>query len=134
MSRTRSIFNKALRAKIVELSYIFPSAAELARQLNIRPELLYRWRSQFPSMGNANPNQLADMDMSEMEELVARLKEEIQNHKQEQDLLIRKMNDLALLVPKVKDGGHSSNVPWLIRIFGTLKQSRVSRNMKKLTN
>ena len=87
MKRERRKFTKEFKLNAVELSYTRSSIAELAGELEIRPELLYRWRSEFASYqgksfpGNGHPK------MTEEESEVARLKKELAEIRMERDIL-----------------------------------------------
>lgn len=47
MSIPRRKFNREFKLRAIELSYERESIRELAQELEIRPELIYRWRSEF---------------------------------------------------------------------------------------
>jgi transposase len=87
MSRERRTFTREFKVNAVELSYSRQNIVELANELNIRPALLYRWRSEFSSYkgasfpGNGNPKMTAE------ESEVARLKKELAEMKMERDIL-----------------------------------------------
>lgn len=49
MSKTRRTFTREFKLYAVELSYERDSPVSLANELNIRAELLYRWRNKFAS-------------------------------------------------------------------------------------
>jgi len=50
MKRERRKFTREFKLYAVELSYTSSSIAELASELKVRPELLYRWRSELRSL------------------------------------------------------------------------------------
>ena len=87
MSRTRRTFTKEFKLNAVELSYSRGNIVELANELKIRPELLYRWRSEFASCqgtsfpGNGNPK------MTEEQKEIARLQKELAEMQMERDIL-----------------------------------------------
>jgi len=87
MKRERRTFTREFKLNAVELSYRRSSIAELANELNVRPELLYRWRSEFGTYqdksfpGNGKPL------MTEGESEVARLKKELAEMRMERDIL-----------------------------------------------
>ncbi len=47
MKETRKIYSKEFKQKAVELSNVRGSVQEIARDLELRVELLYRWRREF---------------------------------------------------------------------------------------
>lgn len=69
------------------MSFNRDNIKELANELNVRPELIYRWRGEFASYqgksfpGNGNPK------MTEEESELARLKRELAEIKMERDIL-----------------------------------------------
>ena len=60
MTRTRRIFDREFKLKVVELSYSRQNIRALAFEYEIRPELIYRLRSEFATLegvsfpGNGN--------------------------------------------------------------------------------
>ena len=99
MKKTRKKYDKEFKQKAIELSNLRGSVAEIAEELGINPELIYRWRrelSQHQSgafSGNGNKNQ------SEEEKEISRLKKELQNVKMERDILKK-----AISIFSVSDG------------------------------
>jgi transposase len=49
MTDNRKVYSKEFKQKAVELSEVRGNMREVADELGIRPELLYRWRSEFRS-------------------------------------------------------------------------------------
>jgi transposase len=87
MERERRTFTREFKLNAVELSFKRGSIVELANELKIRPELIYRWRSEFASYqgksfpGNGKPK------MTEEESEIARLKKELADIRMERDIL-----------------------------------------------
>jgi transposase len=87
MERKRRKFTREFKVNAVELSFIRENIAELAHELDIRPELIYRWRSEFASYqgrsfpGNGKPK------TTEEESEIARLKKELADMRLERDIL-----------------------------------------------
>ena len=87
MKQERRTFPREFKLNAVELSYSKSSIVELANELNIRPELLYRWRTEFASYqgtsfpGNGKPK------MTEEESEVSQLKKELAEMRMERDIL-----------------------------------------------
>jgi len=87
MERTRRKFTREFKINAVELSFSRENIVELAHELDIRPELIYRWRSEFASYqgksfpGNGKPK------MTEEESEIARLKRELADMRIERDIL-----------------------------------------------
>lgn len=87
MKRERRKFTREFKLNAVELSYTRSSVVELASELEIRPELLYRWRSEFASyQGKSFPGN-GNVKMTEEESEVARLKKELADMRMERDIL-----------------------------------------------
>ena len=99
MKQSRRTFTKEFKMNAVELSYSRANVVELANELVIRPELLYRWRSEFASFkgksfpGNGKPKQ------TEEESENAKLKKELADMRMERDILKK-----AVSIFSVSDG------------------------------
>lgn len=84
---TRRKFDREFKLKAVELSYAREHIKALAEELHVRPELIYRWRSEFASLekasfpGNGNPKRNAEQAE------VARLQKELADMRMERDIL-----------------------------------------------
>ncbi len=87
MKETRKHYSKEFKQKAVELSNVRGNAQEVARELGIRAELLYRWRSELnqnPSLAfSGNGNRQLTPDQKEL----ADLKKELRDVKMERDIL-----------------------------------------------
>ena len=87
MKQERRRFTREFKLNSVELSYSRSNLVELANELQVRPELLYRWRSEFASYqgksfpGNGKPK------MTEQETEISRLKKELKEMQMERDIL-----------------------------------------------
>ena len=87
MKQKRRTFTREFKMNAVELSYSKSNIVELANELTIGPELLYRWRTEFASYqgksfpGNGKPK------LTEEESEVARLKKELAGMRMERDIL-----------------------------------------------
>jgi transposase len=87
MTETRRIFDREFKIKVVELSYSRPNIRDLAQEMDLRPELIYRWRSEFAALeGKSFPGN-GNKRMSEEETEVARLKKELADMRMERDIL-----------------------------------------------
>jgi transposase len=87
MNRSRRKFTRDFKLKAVELSYSRSSIAELATELEIRPELLYRWRQEFGNYkGQSFPGNGKPL-MTEEESKVDRLQKELAEMRMERDIL-----------------------------------------------
>ena len=79
--------DRDFKLKAVELSYQKENIRDLAQDLGIRPELIYRWRNEFATLkgksfpGNGNAKQ------TEEDSELARLKRELADVTMERDIL-----------------------------------------------
>jgi len=87
MSKTRKQYDREFKLMAVELSKSRDNMASLAKELDVRPELLYRWRrelTQQPLTGfPGNGNRLRTPEQEE----IYRLKKELQELQIERDIL-----------------------------------------------
>jgi len=85
--KERRQFNREFKLKVVELSYERENIKELANEMDLRPELIYRWRSQFSVLKeNSFPgNGKKKMTLEESE--IARLRKELADVRMERDIL-----------------------------------------------
>lgn len=87
MKETRKNYSKEFKQKAVELSDVRGSVQEISRELDVRSELIYRWRrelSRKPSLafsGNGNKQ------LTEEQKELTRLKRELADVKMERDIL-----------------------------------------------
>jgi transposase len=87
MKETRKIYSKEFKQKAVELSNLRGSVQEISRELDVRPELVYRWRKEFSQKpllafsGNGN------RQLNEEQKELFRLKRELADVKMERDIL-----------------------------------------------
>jgi transposase len=87
MKETRKIYSKEFKQKAVELSHVRGNVQEIARELGVRAELIYRWQKEIKlnpelAFGGNGKKQLTE----EQKEL-ARLKRELADVKMERDIL-----------------------------------------------
>lgn len=87
MAETRRKHDREFKLKAVELSYQKDNIRELAYDLGVRPELIYRWRSEFASLSGKSFPGNGNKKMTEEEAEVARLKKELANMTIERDIL-----------------------------------------------
>lgn len=87
MNKERRTFTREFKLNAVELSYSRPNVVGLSNELQIRPELLYRWRSEFASyQGKSFPGN-GKQKMTEGETEIARLKKDLAEMRMEGDIL-----------------------------------------------
>ena len=54
MTQERQKYDREFKQKAVELSFARGNTREIAKELGIRPELLYRWRREYQQYENNN--------------------------------------------------------------------------------
>ena len=87
MTKQRTYYDREFKQKAVELSYARGNAKEIAEELGIRPELLYRWRREYEKyQDNSFPGK-GRPKMTDLEKENARLQKELREAKRERDIL-----------------------------------------------
>lgn len=87
MAKIRRKFDRSFKLKAVELSYQREHLKELAKELGIRAELLYRWRSEFADRQGASFPGNGKVGMTEQESEIAQLKKALADMQMERDIL-----------------------------------------------
>ena len=87
MIKERQKYDRDFKQKAVALSFAPANAQELARELGIRPELLYRWRREYQRYEKNSFPGKGKPKMTDLEREVARLKSELRDAKMERDIL-----------------------------------------------
>lgn len=87
MSRERRVFDKEFKLMSVELSNSRPDLSALAKELDIPPAMLYRWRREFSAKQNGSFPGNGKVILSETEQELARLKKELRETQMERDIL-----------------------------------------------
>jgi len=87
MGETRKIYSKEFKQKAVELSNVRGNAQEIARELGIGAELIYRWRREMKNnpdlaFGGHGKAQLTPEQIE-----MAKLRKELADVKMERDIL-----------------------------------------------
>jgi transposase len=101
---TRRRFDRAFKLKAVELSFQRDNMRELAHELGVRPEMLYRWRSEFATLDKGSFPGNGKKKMTEEESEIARLKKELYDVRMERDILKK-----AVGIFSKSDGRHTSS-------------------------
>lgn len=87
MTKTRKKYSKEFKQKAVELSTVRGNTQQIARELGISAELLYRWRKEMkynPDLAFSG-NGKAQLTAEQKE--LARIKRELADVKMERDIL-----------------------------------------------
>ena len=103
MTQERQKYGRDFKQKAVELSFVRGNAKEIAEELGIRPELLYRWRREYQQYENNSFPGKGKPKLTEMEREVARLKKELRDAKMERDILKKAVSIFS------KSDGKSTN-------------------------
>lgn len=87
MSRERKAYTKEFKLMSVELSNTRSDLSALARELDISPALLYRWRKEHSvKQGSSFPGN-GKVILNEGEQELARLRKELRDTQIERDIL-----------------------------------------------
>ena len=87
MIKERQSYDREFKQKAVELSFARGNAKEIAEELGIRPELLYRWRREYQHYEKNSFPGKGKPKMTDLERENARLKKELRDAKMERDIL-----------------------------------------------
>ena len=102
--KTRRKYDREFKQMVVELSYNREDLSALASELDIRSDLIYRWRREaakhqaasFPGQGNKT--------LTEEQKEIARLKKELRDAQIERDILKK-----AVSIFSKNDGKYSNS-------------------------
>ncbi len=87
MEKERRKFSREFKLNAVQLSYSRANIKELANELDVRPELIYRWRSELASyQGSSFPGN-GKQKLTEEESEIACLKKALAEMRMERDIL-----------------------------------------------
>jgi len=87
MSRVRKTYPKEFKLMSVELSNTRNDLTALAKELDIQPSLLYRWRKEYLIKAASSFPGNGKVILTEAEQEVARLKKELRETQMERDIL-----------------------------------------------
>ena len=87
MTKERQTYDKEFKQKAVELSFARGNAREIAEELGIRPELLYRWRREYQHYDKNSFPGKGKPKMTDLERVNAQLKKDLRDAKMERDIL-----------------------------------------------
>jgi transposase len=87
MSRERKAYPQEFKLMSVELSHTRADLPALAKEMDITPKLLYRWRNEFSAkQGSSFPGN-GKVILTESEQELARLRKELRDTQLERDIL-----------------------------------------------
>lgn len=104
MSRVRKAYPKEFKLMSVELSNTRSDLTALAKELDIKPSLLYRWRKEYSSKPGTTFPGNGKVILTEAEQEVARLKKELRETQMERDILKK-----AVSIFSKSDGKYSGS-------------------------
>lgn len=87
MSNARKKYDRHFKVKAVELSNERSNISDLAKELDIRAELLYRWRREFSERSEASFPGNGKVGQTEQEAEISRLNKALANALEERDIL-----------------------------------------------
>ena len=87
MTQKRQKYDREFKRKAVELSFARGNAKEIAEELDIRQELLYRWRREYQRYENNSFPGQSKPKMTDLERENAQLKKALRDAKMERDIL-----------------------------------------------
>lgn len=87
MITERRIYSREFKLNAIELSYKRENIKELAHELGIRPELLYRWRKALASKESTSFPGNGKQKLSAQESENAKLRKELADMRMERDIL-----------------------------------------------
>lgn len=105
MVKKRRTYDKEFKLMAVELSES-PSSdvKQVARELDLRPDLIYHWRRQFKRQGERSFPGRGKQDLTPQEAEIAQLKKELREAQIERDILKK-----AVSIFSKNDGRYSDS-------------------------
>jgi transposase len=87
MKGMRKIYDPAFKTKAVELSHTRDNISELARELGIRVEMLYKWRKEYQEFGQGSFPGNGRLKLSPEQEKIYELEKKLKDAELERDIL-----------------------------------------------
>ena len=104
MTKKRRKYDKQFKQKAVELSMARGNAREIAEELGISSEILYRWRREYQQYEKNSFPGKGIPKMTDQERQISRLKKELRDAKMERDILKKAISIFS------KSDGKSTNL------------------------
>jgi len=102
--KKRRRFDRDYKQMVVELANTREDLSALAAELDLRPDLIYRWRREaLANLGASFPGQ-GNKTMTEEQKEIARLKKELRDAQLERDILKK-----AVSIFSKSDGKYSNS-------------------------
>lgn len=87
MKKERKIYDRAFKLQAVELSNERNNVSDLARELGIRPSLLYRWRAEQGNFGEGSFPGKGNPKLTPEQEKIRELEKQLKDAELERDIL-----------------------------------------------
>ncbi|MFN2431163.1 MAG: transposase [Cryomorphaceae bacterium] len=87
MAETRKVYSKEFKQKAVELSNVRGNTQEIARELGVSAELIYRWRKEVKHNPDLAFGGNGKKQLTEEQKELARLKRKLADAEMERDIL-----------------------------------------------
>jgi transposase len=87
MKQTRKVYSREFKLKAVELSNVRGNTQEVARDLNVKAELIYRWRKELANSPDLAFSGNGNAQLTEEQKELKRLRDELADVKMERDIL-----------------------------------------------
>lgn len=87
MKETRKIYSKEFKQKAIELSNLRGNVQEVARELDIRAALIYRWQKELSTRPALAFSGNGKKQLTDEQKELARLKRELADVRMERDIL-----------------------------------------------
>ena len=85
--KKRRKYDREFKQMVIELSYNREDVSTLASELDIRAELIYRWRREVEAHKGASFPGQGNKTMTEEQKEIAKLKKELRDAQMERDIL-----------------------------------------------
>lgn len=103
MTQERTFYDREFKQKDVQLSYARGNVKEIAEELGIRPELLYRWKREYKKYENNSFPGKGKPKITNLERENTRLSKELRDAKMERNILKKAVSIFS------KSDGKSTN-------------------------
>ena len=87
MKRERKIYDAAFKTKAVQLSNERANISELARELGVKPTLLYKWRKEYEEFGDGIFSGKGNLKLTPEQEKIHELEKKLKDAELERDIL-----------------------------------------------
>jgi transposase len=87
MKQTRKVYSREFKLKAVELSNVRGNTREVARDLDVKAELIYRWRNELANSPDLAFSGNGKAQLTEEQRELKRLRRELADMTMERDIL-----------------------------------------------